>query len=137
MASTKTRTKTIRLANETADYFENVPLNRVAESVHALLEKGTLTFDGEKIKITGGTPNNDTYSANLDGMAGCFGLSGKELLGSVVSGLETGDLTVENGRLVGAEEQWVSDFRDACHDKGVPCERVAEKAIQSIKRGLL
>ena len=52
MASTKTRTKTIRLANDAADFYEGVPLNRVAESVHRLLSEKKLSFDGEEIKIS-------------------------------------------------------------------------------------
>lgn len=36
MSSKTTRVKTIRIKNETADFFEGKPLNKVVESVHTL-----------------------------------------------------------------------------------------------------
>lgn len=44
--SKTTRLKTIRIKNETADYFTDKPLNRVVESVHELAKE-------EKIEIKG------------------------------------------------------------------------------------
>ncbi len=41
-----TRLKTIRIKNETADFFSDKPLNRVVESVHSLAVE-------EKIEIKG------------------------------------------------------------------------------------
>ena len=36
MSSKQTKLKTIRIKNETADFFEGKPLNKVVESVHTL-----------------------------------------------------------------------------------------------------
>jgi hypothetical protein len=70
-------------------------------------------------------------------MAVCLGTTGERVLEMVVNGLEDGSLTVSGGNLVAVEEEWITDFREACRDKGVPCEKVAEKAIQSIRKGML
>ena len=47
MSSTKTRTKTIRIKNETADFFSDKPLNRVVESVHTLAIEKKLEIEGD------------------------------------------------------------------------------------------
>lgn len=36
MSSKQTKLKTIRIKNETAEFFEGKPLNKVVESVHTL-----------------------------------------------------------------------------------------------------
>lgn len=123
MASTKTRTKTIRLANETADYFERVPLNRVAESVHRLLESGVLEFDGE-IKVNGSPDYPVEVMKDIDTMAGLFGVSTKDIIEGVGELMNDGSLSVENGRLVCTLPEWVTRIEDMCRDKGIPVEKV-------------
>lgn len=49
MGSSKTQTRTIRIKNETADYFRDKPLNRVVESVHDLAIKNEI-----EVKENGG-----------------------------------------------------------------------------------
>lgn len=123
MASTKTRTKTIRLANETADYFERVPLNRVAECVHRLLESGVLEFDGE-IKVKGSPDYPVEVMKDIDTMAGLFGVSTKDIIEGVGELMNDGSLSVENGRLVCTLPEWVIRIEDMCRDKGIPVEKV-------------
>ena len=53
MASTKTTVKTIRLTNETADFFEGKPLNRYVECLHSLIESGKVKMDGDSLLVTG------------------------------------------------------------------------------------
>lgn len=51
MPSKTTKVKSIRLKNETADYFCDKPLNKVVESVHSLAveEKLIVKGDGEVV----------------------------------------------------------------------------------------
>lgn len=42
MSSKTTRVKTIRIKNETADFFKDKPLNKVVENVHDLAKKKDL-----------------------------------------------------------------------------------------------
>lgn len=54
MSSSKTRLKTIRLKNETAEYFKDKPLNRVVESVHTLAEEKKIEIQGDgKVVVPG------------------------------------------------------------------------------------
>lgn len=139
MASTKTSTKTIRIANETAEYFEGKPLNRAVECIHRLLENGKLTFDGEEIKISGDmgvhTGSKDDMAV-LDEMAMCFGVSSEEMLSKVVEALENGEFTFVGGRIVAVEEPWVDAFRETCHDLCIPVDKACESAIKALRRGV-
>lgn len=118
MASTKTRIKPIRIANETADYFEGKPLNRMVESLHHLIETGKVSFDGEEIKIPDGVYSVTTNSGNtesvysggvntnilntmtdLEEIAIMCGMTLEDLAGQFCEMLNDGTLTVEGGVL--------------------------------------
>ena len=47
MSSKTTTLKTIRIKNETANFFKDKPLNRVVESVHNLAEEKKLEIKGD------------------------------------------------------------------------------------------
>lgn len=52
MSSSKTQTRTIRIKNETADFFRDKPLNKVVEDVHDLtLKKDIEVCENGRIKI--------------------------------------------------------------------------------------
>lgn len=61
MASKKTRIKTIRISNESADYFDNYPLNRMVEEMMDLIKSGDLIYENGKLKTA--TKNNEEDSA--------------------------------------------------------------------------
>lgn len=142
MASTKTKVKPIRIANETADFFEGKPLNRVVECIHHLLENGRLKFDGDEIKISG---ENSVYTEkkginpgileDMDSMAACFGVTTEKMIEEFYGMLEEGTLTVENGKLKASMPEWASNFEEACHEMCVPVEKVAESAVKALKKG--
>lgn len=50
----------VRVKNETAEYFQDKPLNRIVESVHNLAMKREIEIDKGEIKIIG----NDVYGCN-------------------------------------------------------------------------
>ena len=103
MASTKTRIKPIRIANETADYFEGKPLNRMVESLHHLIETGKVSFDGEEIKIPDGVYSVNTNILNtmtdLEEIAIMCGMTLEDLAGQFCEMLNDGTLVVEGGVL--------------------------------------
>lgn len=137
MASSKTRIKPIRIANETADYFEGKALNRLVESVHHLLETGKMSFDGEELKISSEkgvyTDKMSVFFKEIESMASFFGITTEEMTGQFFEMLNEGVLTVEEGRLVAVKESWVERFEDACHDKCIPVEKAVENAIKGMK----
>lgn len=52
MSSKTTRVKTIRIKNETADFFKDKPLNRVVENVHHLaIKKDIEVLENGRIDI--------------------------------------------------------------------------------------
>ena len=61
MSSKQTKLKTIRIKNETAEFFEGKPLNKVVESVHTLAinKEVEIQTDGN-IRL----PNNHDKRAN-------------------------------------------------------------------------
>lgn len=51
MSSKRTRVMAIRVKNETADYFQDKPLNRIVESVHDLAEKREIEIEQGTVKV--------------------------------------------------------------------------------------
>ena len=64
-----TQLKTIRVRNETLEYFKDKKLNRAVDSLSELLKRGVLAFDGENLSVVGkgvdGTPAAP-YSSSAD-----------------------------------------------------------------------
>ena len=129
MASTTTKTKTIRIKNDTADYFEDKPLNRMVESLEELLRSGKLNFDGENLGIKGGikndTPKTDIES--IEEMANLMRVPTETLLSDFRELLEDGTLYYSNGKLVNPRYE---EFERACEGKNI------DKIIESMVRSL-
>ena len=51
MGSSRTKVMSVRVKNETAEYFQDKPLNRIVESVHSLAIKREIEIDKGEIKI--------------------------------------------------------------------------------------
>ena len=141
MASTKTISKGIRISNESAEYFEGKPLNRMVEGLMELLLSGELGYDGElKIKKGGVHTDINTESAaykDLHSMMACFGYSMDALITEIDRCMEDGTLTVEGGKVMCTLPAWAERFKETCHDKGLDVEKVAESAIKAVEKGLL
>lgn len=136
MASSKTRTRTVRISNESADYFEKLPLNKVIEGVYTLISEKKATFDGENLKISeksGLTPNKDLEE--IESMAKFFGMDGGELLKGVCEGLMDGNLTVENGKVVGVPKINLDNLEEACHERGIGMQEAIDKTVKSLRSG--
>lgn len=57
MSSSKTRVMSVRVKNETADFFHDKPLNRIVESVHELAVKKEIEIDRGEVIVN---RNNNT-----------------------------------------------------------------------------
>ena len=143
MASNKTRTRTIRIANETADYFENLPLNRIVECVHALMESGKLKFDGAEVSLDGGgdvhTPVHADLPlkalADIEVMVGLFGLSLEKAVKDIDDLMNDGSISVTDGHLVCTLPDWAKRVEEVCHDRCIPLASMGKKIVEMIERG--
>lgn len=115
MASTKTQIKAIRIANETAEYFEGKPLNRYVESLHRLAEIGKVTLDEEEIKLSSvntvytksesvdtkkESVNTNSVNTQIEEMATLCGMTLDEFMGQIYSLLEEGKLLLDGNKIV-------------------------------------
>jgi len=135
MASSKTKVKPIRIANETADYFEGKALNRIVESVHHLLESGELSFDGEEIKICsekGVYTENNPVLEDIGMMAELFGIDTGEMTEQFCEMLNDGLLTVSKGKLEIVMPEWAERFEETCHDRCMDVERTMEGVLKRL-----
>ena len=124
-------TKTVRIAPRDLEVINALMADGTSWSgaIHKLCE-GVPTKISEK---SGLTPNKDLEE--IDSMAKFFGMDGGELLKGVCDGLMDGNLTVENGKVVGVPEANLDNFKEACHEKGIDLQKALDKATQSIRRG--
>lgn len=137
MASTKTTVKTIRLTNETADFFEGKPLNRYVECLHSLIESGKVKMDGDNLKVV----SKSIYDSVPPEVTANFADLDEILEGGVAGLMVAVNNLIEDGLLNTdysiCGEPWVEKFRDACNAKGLKVENVSEKAILALQKGEL
>ena len=130
MASSTTKIKTIRIKNETSDYFENKPLNRMVESLGELLQSGKMSFDGEDLVIKGqkgeeNVPQTDISA--IEEMAGLMRVPTDRLLSDFRDLLEEGTLYYSNGKLVNPRYE---DFERACEGRNI--DKILESMVRSL-----
>lgn len=126
MASTITRIKTIRIKNETADYFEKKPLNRIVEIIGEMMQAGKMSFDGETLHIKGVSgPKNDLES--IEEMASLMNVSTEKLLSDFRELLEEGSLYYSGNRLVNPRYE---ELERACEGKNI--DKIIESLIRSL-----
>lgn len=58
MSSKTTKVMSIRVKNDTAEYFQDKPLNRIVESVHDLAVREEIEIEKGRVKIA------DRHSSN-------------------------------------------------------------------------
>ena len=135
MASYKTTTKTIRILNETADYFKDKQLNRAVDSLKDLLEEGSLSFDGEKISICVDT---SLAGDELLSMLNCFKKSESEFLDDVTKLMNDGSLTYENGKLIAVSTPNLGDYHDKflewCSKKKADPQKVLDNIMERVAK---
>lgn len=128
MASTRTTTRTIRIENEVAEYFKEKALNRAVESLYGLLTDGTLSFDGEKIKVGCTHQNSEnrvldkpkeeenvhTDLTEIESMAELMRVSTDKMLSDIRELLENGELYYSGKKLVNPRYE---EFERLCEVK--------------------
>lgn len=151
MGSTRTTTKTIRIANEVAEYFEKKPLNRAVESLYGLLTSGKLKFDGENLSVecthqnleksSSGTPEiiEKVYTLDknipksdyesLAEMANLMRVSTDKLLSDFKDMIENGDLYYSGGKL---RNPTYEEFENICESRGQKVENILTKVIRNM-----
>lgn len=126
MASTRTRIKPIRITNETADYFENKPLNRIVENLMDLMKSGKVKFDGEKLVINGvSTEQKKTDYDSIAEMASLMKVTTEQLLSDVNELLENGELYYSGGKL---RNPMYEDFENRFNEN--EREKILEKVMR-------
>lgn len=126
MASTRTRIKPIRITNETADYFENKPLNRIVENLMDLMKSGKVKFDGEKLVINGvPTEQKKTDYDSIAEMASLMKVTTEQLLSDVNELLENGELYYSGGKL---RNPMYEDFENRFNEN--EREKILEKVMR-------
>lgn len=150
MASTKTRIKPIRIANETADYFEGKPLNRMVESLCEMIQSGKIEFDGENLKVKGvytdkisqkseASPSkyeiDEKILDDLATMQTFMGGSVGEMIRLFDEAVNEGVITYDNGKFVGNTDIDLGRFKEACHDINRDPQEILDKVVGMIEKG--
>ena len=144
MASTRTTTRTIRISNEAAEYFKEKALNRAVESLYGLLTGGTLSFDGDELKVgcvhqnseksSSGTPENDKRVCTPDKdyesiceMANLMRVEPGVIIEQIKELLESGELYISHGRLVNPRYE---EFESLCERKKWDADKIIDKVVR-------
>lgn len=132
MGSLRTTTRTIRIENETAEYFKEKALNRAVESLYGLLRSGEMSFDGERLKIEGCTHDGSlttekTDYESIEEMAALMSVTTEKLLMDIRELLEEGSLYYSEGKLVNPRYE---EFERAC--KGKDIDRILDSVVRSL-----
>lgn len=124
-------TKTVRIAPRDLEVINGLMADGTSWSgaIHKLCE-GVPAKNSEK---TGLTPNKDLEE--IDSMAKFFGMTGGEMLKGVCEGLTDGNLTVENGKVVGVPEIDLDNLKEACHERGIGMQEAIDKTVKSLRSG--
>lgn len=111
---------------------------RDLEVIEGLMEDGT-TWSGAIHKLCEGVPSIKpkevpSYVGEMDSIGKAYGLSGEEMVEKVIEAMEEGSIIYEGGqfRAYSEEEYDLSRFKEACMDKGVPIQKMLDKAAQMV-----
>lgn len=113
---------------------------RDLEVIEGLMEDGT-TWSGAIHKLCEGVPSIKPeeveipkYVSEMGTIGRAYGLSGEEIIKKLIEAMEEGLITYENGtfRAYSEEEYDMSRFKEACMDKGVPIQKMLDKAAQMV-----
>lgn len=146
MPSTKTTTRTIRIKNETAEYFKGKPLNRYVDELCEKMQSGEsdgINVHTEIRKVSTQKENSATDSVHtqddnleeIEKMLPFFNISKEEFYEKLRKSMEKGDVMYEDGRFVAVNEIDLSRFKEACDEKGIEYQKAVDKMTQEIMRG--
>ena len=146
MASYKTRTRTVRIKNECADYFADKPMNRAIESIYEGIMSGKMSLceDGS-VKILGGESVHTEDMGiplaevrELLSYARFYSLEDSDFLRMIMGFIEDGSLSYERGKIICRDLSMQTDeFKAVCKDMGKNPQDVLNEATKRIRRGWL
>ena len=129
----KERTVKLRISEELYGEIASKGRN-LSETIREILRNSFVPQNNsEKNQKSGLTPNKDLEE--IDSMAKFFGMDGGELLKGVCDGLMDGNLTVENGKVVGVPEINLEKLEEACHERGIGMQEAIDKTVKSLRSG--
>lgn len=146
MSSAKTVPKTIRIKNETAEYFRDKPLNRYVDGLCAYMISGEIGGTDDGISVhTGKQMNEGSVHTNkqwisekvmrdIEQMCSLYGTSVDDFMEKICKAMNDGIVAYEDGDIVvyNPEEIDLSRFKEACNAKGVECQKMIDRATQNV-----
>ena len=153
MASSTTVTKTIRIKNETAEYFKDKPLNRYVDSLCDYMISGEIEGREDGISVHTETsrsvPQNPkkeekaitdsvhtTSSSKAETMieedARAFGLETEDFKLKLIEAVDSGKLMYENGEFLGVGAVDTSRFMERCVELGMNPQDTINKITQRL-----
>lgn len=82
-------------------------------------------------------PVKSPVMEDIETMVGLSGMVLDDFWKEICGLMEDGNIEISSVGVQLVSEAWVEDFKEACHDRGLPVEKVAESAIKAVKRGVL
>lgn len=146
MSSTKTVPKTIRIKNETAEYFRDKPLNRYVDGLCAYMISGEIdgTDDGISVHTKNQMDEESVHTnkqwisekvmRDIEQMCGLYGTSVDDFMEKICKAMNDGIVAYEDGDIVvyNPEEIDLSRFKEACNAKGVDYQKMIDRATQNV-----
>ncbi len=127
-------TKTVRINAEDLAIIEKIMTDEKVSwsgAIHFLVgNRGTPSKKSQKSEAS---PNNDLKE--VESMAKFFGMDVGDLLKGVCAGLMDGNLTVENGKVVGVPEIDLDNLKEACHERGIGMQEAIDKTVKNLRSG--
>ena len=95
------RPKTVRLRNETIEYFEGKPLNRLIESLAEKIEAGDIEISGEEIVVRKGIKGvTPELIKDLELIGKFEDMDFGKMFKELHRALDEGEIDIEGGRFV-------------------------------------
>lgn len=93
--------RTLRLRNETIEYFEGKPLNRLIDSLAEHIKDGSIEVRGEELSVRGGVDGVPGKVVKDLELIGKFeGMNFGEMFKELHRALDAGEIEIEDGRFI-------------------------------------
>lgn len=136
MSSNRTSTRTVRITNESQEFFREKPLNRYIEWLYEMISEGKIEEkDGNLSVHTSNVEMSEEVYAEIKSMADYFQMSLDEFFLEVCNSMNEGLVVYEGGKFKGEEEFDFADLREACYMKGVTLSQAFERLTKMIREG--
>ena len=109
---------------------------RDLEIIEGLMKDGT-TWSGAIHKLCMGVPVPDTtpqgeWIHRMKQNGAAYGMSEEELGIKLMDAMDSGEIVYESGEFRAASGYSLEKLEEACHDKGVPVQKMIDKCAQMV-----